>query len=88
MQILEETLNKQNNKCAICETELPDLLIYENRRRGYAIDHNHNTSEFRGVLCLQCNTLLGMAKDNKDILLKAIEYLETKGNYAWASKQK
>ena len=85
---LEETLQNQSNKCAICESELPDLLTYENRRRGYAIDHNHDTGEIRGILCLQCNTLLGMAKDSKEILLSAINYLESKGSYAAVAKKK
>ena len=82
---LEETLEEQNHSCAICKLELPDLLVYENRQRGYAIDHNHDTGEFRGILCLTCNTLLGMAKDNKEILLEAINYLELKGNYSDAA---
>ena len=85
---LIETLDKQNNSCAICKESLPDLLVYENRRRGYAIDHNHDSGEFRGVLCTNCNTLLGMAKDNKDILLAAIDYLETNGTYAAVAKKK
>lgn len=73
---------EQEGKCSICESDLPDLLTYDNRRRGYAIDHNHDTGKFRGVLCLMCNTLLGMANDNVDILKKAIQYLEDKGSYA------
>lgn len=87
---LEEMLKEQDNKCSICKSKLPDLLIYEDRRRGYAIDHNHDTGKVRGILCLNCNTLLGMAKDNKDILLEAINYLELKGNYsnAAASRKK
>ena len=87
---LEEMLKEQDNKCSICKFELPDLFIYEDRRRGYAIDHNHDTGKVRGILCLNCNTLLGMAKDNKDILLEAINYLELKGNYsnAAASRKK
>lgn len=79
-----EALEQQKHKCAICDTQLPNLLTYENRRRGYAIDHNHETGEFRGVLCLHCNSLLGMAQDNTKILLSAISYLEQKGSYAKA----
>jgi hypothetical protein len=71
----------QNGKCAICEDSLPDLTTYENRRRGYAIDHNHDTGEFRGILCTECNTLLGMAGDNPEILANAIRYLESRGAY-------
>ncbi len=76
-----QTWNEQDGKCAICEDQLPDLATYESRRRGYAIDHNHDTGEFRGILCTQCNTLLGMAGDNPEILVRAIGYLESKGAY-------
>lgn len=77
-----EALTNQNGDCAICQTTLPDLFVYEDRRRGYAIDHNHKTGEFRGILCLSCNTLLGMAKDDPEILKEAIIYLQNRGNYA------
>ena len=73
---------EQGGKCSICSTELPDLMTYDNRRRGYAIDHNHETGKFRGILCLKCNSLLGMAKDSARILAKAIGYLERNGSYA------
>ena len=74
-------LDKQKNNCAICENALPDLLVYNNRRRGYAIDHNHETGKFRGVLCLPCNSLLGMAKENVKILQSATDYLLSRGSY-------
>ena len=72
----------QKGHCAICKDILPDLMTYENRRRGYAIDHNHETGEFRGILCTECNTLLGMSGDSPEILGEAIKYLESKGNYS------
>jgi hypothetical protein len=72
----------QNGECAICKDTLPDLAIYENRKRGYAIDHNHDTGEFRGILCTECNTLLGMSGDSPEILREAIRYLEARGDYS------
>lgn len=78
---LMDALKKQNGNCAICDTILPDLLVYNNRRRGYAIDHNHETGEFRGVLCLNCNSMLGMARDSADLLEKASVYLKDRGSY-------
>lgn len=78
---LYETLEKQDNCCAICYEQLPDLLVYNNRRRGYAIDHNHETGQFRGILCLPCNSMLGMAKDNSSYLRKAADYLDNRGSY-------
>lgn len=80
-QFMEEW-SLQKGCCAVCETALPDLMAYENRRRLYAIDHNHETGAFRGILCLNCNTLLGMAKDSTKVLQKAIDYLNQKGSYA------
>ena len=77
----EKTWNNQNGCCAICLDELPDLMVYENRRRGYSIDHNHETGEFRGILCLTCNTMIGMSKDSVFVLERAIKYLYEKGAY-------
>lgn len=83
-----EAWQKQDGNCAICENELPDLMEYNNRRRGYAIDHNHDTGEFRGILCLNCNSMLGMSKDDIGVLQSAIIYLEERGSYAAKKKGK
>jgi hypothetical protein len=79
--------DKQEGNCAICKDALPNLMAYENRRRGYAIDHNHDTGEFRGILCTECNVLLGMASDSPEILKEAVKYLETRGNYSSLSAE-
>lgn len=73
-QILIETFEKQNGHCPICEIKLEIV--------DSAIDHNHATGVFRGVLCKKCNRALGMFHDSKNILSKAINYLDTKGSYA------
>jgi hypothetical protein len=73
---------QQNGCCEICNSNLPDLMSYEKRRRAYAIDHNHETGEFRGILCVKCNSLLGMANDSEVILQSAITYLRKNGTYA------
>ena len=59
-------VEKQGSACAICKS-IPNKLF---------IDHNHSTNENRGLLCSQCNTLLGMSKDSISILESAIEYLK------------
>ena len=64
---------EQNNKCAICGTE------FNEKNKGF-VDHSHITSEVRGLLCTKCNSLLGMANDDIEILKKAIEYLKDKEN--------
>ena len=40
------------------------------------VDHDHETGKIRGILCDSCNTMLGLAKDNQDILRMLIAYLE------------
>lgn len=40
-----------------------------------AFDHCHKTGEFRGWLCINCNTALGLVHDDKKHLLKLVEYL-------------
>lgn len=64
---------QQGGKCLICELAVPLM--------GSAIDHNHATGEFRGVLCKTCNRALGMFRDSPRILRRAVEYLETNGHY-------
>lgn len=39
-------------------------------------DHDHKTGKFRGWLCMHCNSTLGYAKDNPEVLQKLIDYLE------------
>lgn len=43
----------QGSKCAICETDLTVPVI----------DHNHDTGEVRGILCVGCNTKLAAYED-------------------------
>lgn len=60
---------KQNNRCKICGYE------FNESNKGF-VDHCHITNKVRGLLCIKCNTLLGMVNDNIDILKNAIEYLK------------
>jgi hypothetical protein len=70
---LVDRYERQEGCCAICKTQVALM--------DSAVDHNHNTGEFRGVLCKQCNRALGMFKDNPAILRNAVEYLEAFGSY-------
>lgn len=73
-------LVKQENKCAICKRDKSSF------HKSLCVDHDHlccskkNSSCgkcIRGLLCQDCNILLGSAHDNKEILKEAITYLET-----------
>lgn len=41
-------------------------------------DHNHKTGEFRGWICLRCNSVLGFVKDNGELLIALNNYLKVK----------
>lgn len=64
----------QGGCCAICKNKI--------ELNNSAIDHNHSTNEFRGILCKMCNRALGMFKDSEEILHNAIDYLKEKGSYS------
>ena len=64
-----EMLENQNFKCQGCYRHISEL------KKALAVDHNHVTGKVRGLLCMSCNTILGHAKDNVDILRNLIDYL-------------
>lgn len=45
-------------------------------KRGPYIDHNHETNKVRALLCANCNTGLGMFKEDPRILKEALRYIE------------
>jgi ribosomal protein L34E len=52
-------------KCEICGSDLNPVF-----------DHDHKTNRARGILCRDCNTGLGLLKEDPSVLLSAIRYLE------------
>jgi hypothetical protein len=76
-----------DHRCDICgksEDELP--VSFGGMGRGnigklqkktpWRLDHCHENGDFRGFLCANCNTGLGKFKDDPEILLNAIAYLQ------------
>jgi len=66
----ESMVKEQKNLCLICNG-----IEKDKKKKRLTIDHCHSTNKVRGLLCSACHTLLGMAKDNIEILQAAIEYL-------------
>ena len=58
---------RQDGQCAICG---------HTQKRPLYVDHAHTADEIRGLLCNRCNVLLGYARDDINLLKKAIQYLE------------
>lgn len=66
-----EMLAEQGGRCAICRTDDPGA-----GRKNWNVDHDHETGMIRGLLCVRCNHLLGMADDDPERLAAAARYIE------------
>lgn len=55
---------RENAECWICQSTTK-----------LVVDHCHSTSVIRGVLCNNCNSALGMFKDDPERLARGIAYL-------------
>lgn len=65
-------LEAQEGRCLGC------TIFYTQSSRGrFHVDHCHTTGKIRGLLCHNCNTALGLIKDNIDTLSMLISYLKT-----------
>ena len=60
---------RQGGVCAICGSE------HGSRNKVLAVDHSHKTNAVRGLLCDNCNILLGKCKDSVELLERAMVYL-------------
>jgi len=64
-----ELYAQQNGRCAICGRHQGEL------RDAMCVDHCHKTNKVRGLLCRRCNMAIGGLKDDKDLVMRAYEYL-------------
>jgi hypothetical protein len=67
----DELLEKQQRCCAICG-ESHDVA----KGKILAVDHDHTTGKVRGLLCHNCNTIIGHAADSIAIPQATIDYME------------
>ncbi|AMS02582.1 endonuclease VII [Gordonia phage Yvonnetastic] len=56
----------QQFECAICHKTRPLVL-----------DHCHETGNNRGLLCSPCNSAIGLLGEDENVLLSAVQYLES-----------
>ena len=69
-----EMLVAQGGKCAICNQ--PEMQLRNGTKKSLAVDHDHATGKIRGLLCTGCNQGIGKLKDDRNVLLSAIQYLD------------
>ncbi len=65
---VQKLLEDQNFSCAVCRKP------FTATRKRY-IDHCHTTNKVRGLVHMECNTLMGLAKDDPELLERAAVYL-------------
>lgn len=63
----EAMLASQEHLCAIC---------HQSETVALSVDHNHQTGAVRGLLCGNCNRMIGLAGEDIARLLAAVAYLE------------
>jgi hypothetical protein len=61
-------LVEQGGGCAICGKPPGKTALH--------VDHDHETGETRGLLCVGCNNALGQFKDDLGLIARAAAYLE------------
>jgi hypothetical protein len=64
---IEQLRVAQKHCCAGCDAPLASKVE--------CIDHCHSTGKVRGILCRECNIILGMASDNAPTLQRLARYL-------------
>ena len=74
LEAYRSMLETQQNRCAICSTKI-DGNVNSDELRAF-VDHNHQTGKVRGLLCVHCNSIVGYCREDKSVLLHAIQYLK------------
>lgn len=67
---------RQNGVCLTCGK--PETAKNQYGLRRLAVDHDHISGRVRGLLCTCCNRLIGLARNDVNILKRIIDYLGEK----------
>jgi hypothetical protein len=67
LAIYDAMLTRQGGRCAVCG-KLQD--------KAFDVDHCHSTGNVRGLLCTNCNRMIGHSGDSPWRLRYAADYLE------------
>lgn len=68
-----ELFRRQNGVCAVCKR--PETTIWRGKKVNLAVDHDHETLEVRGLLCIRCNRALGLLREDKATIKALHDYI-------------
>lgn len=63
--------DKQKGCCIVCEKHQAELT------KPLCVDHCHETNKIRGLLCSPCNLSLGFLKEDRNIALRLVDYIDS-----------
>ena len=76
---IDTLLAAQGFRCAICRVDFTKIAGRQRGYHPYVVDHDsrkEGKESVRGLLCDDCNLVLGLAKENPSILRRAAQYLD------------
>ena len=62
--VLEHAFESQEGKCAICQRVFSSFLNTRDKKTLF-VDHDHESMQFRGLLCPRCNSGLSFLDDKE-----------------------
>jgi hypothetical protein len=68
-------LDEQHGVCAICGKKEPLKHFKSKQSYSLSVDHNHKTGKVRGLLCSNCNFIIGHSREKISVFQQAIIYL-------------
>jgi hypothetical protein len=71
-QTRKNILNISREEPANCEA---CGILFASTRMGACLDHCHLTNHFRGWLCHNCNSALGLAGDTPEAMKRLLDYV-------------
>lgn len=72
-ELFNQMFENQEGLCGVCSVLMHNGRTHDMRKA--CVDHDHETSKVRGLLCLKCNLALGYLNHTPQLLQNAAGYL-------------